>query len=144
RLLLLLCHRLLRIRGLAASGHEGGPRNGCNDRQFQKCDTSSAPGLLTQITNHGQPFPGLHARAFPLPTPTRVSSSICPETPAWSKISRARPPRLPAPTTRRRRRRFRGTLPDRSVVELNGHAVRGIDRAEIGPGNPEAAGVIHP
>src|SRR5262249_51516668 len=34
--------------------------------------------------------------------------------------------------------------PDRSVVELNGHAVRGIDRAKIGPGNPEAAGVIHP
>src|SRR5262244_4127989 len=72
-----------------------------------------------------------------------VSSSICPETPPWSKISRA--PRLPAPPTRRRRRRrFRGALPDRSVVELNGHAVRGIDRAKIGPGNPEAAGVIHP
>src|SRR5215831_3073605 len=92
RLLLLLCRRLLRIRGLAASGHEGGPRNGCDDRQFQKCDTSSAPGLLTQITRHGRPFPGLHARASPLSTPTRVSSSICPETPAWSKISRARPP----------------------------------------------------
>src|SRR5262249_26862980 len=93
-LLLLLCRRLLRIRGLAASGHEGGPRNGCNGRQFQKCDTSSAPGLLTQITSHGRPFPGLRARASPLSTPTRVSSSICPETPAWSKISRARPPRV--------------------------------------------------
>src|SRR5262249_3698237 len=56
----------------------------------------------------------------------------------------ARPPRLPAPTTRRRRRRFQGALPDRSVIELNGHAVRGIDRAEIGPGNPQAARVIHP
>src|SRR5262249_20951822 len=91
RLLLLLCRRLLRIRGLAASGHEGGPRNGCDDRQFQKCDTSSAPGLLTQITRHGRPFPGLRARASPLSTPTRVSGSICPETPAWSKISRAPP-----------------------------------------------------
>ncbi len=68
RLLLLLCRRLLRIRGLAASGHKGGPRNDCNDRQFQKCDTSSAPGLLTQITSHGRPFPGLHARASPLST----------------------------------------------------------------------------
>src|SRR5262245_65819832 len=55
-----------------------------------------------------------------------------------------RPPRLSAPPTRRRRRRFQGALPDRSVVELNGHAVRGIDRAEIGPGNPQAAGVVHP
>src|SRR5262249_39488800 len=98
--LLLLCRRLLRIRGLAASGHEGGPRNGCNDRQFQKCDTSSAPGLLTQITSHGRPFPGLHARTSPLSTPTRVSSSICPEPAAWSKISRAPPPRV----YRRRRR----------------------------------------
>src|SRR5262249_35426798 len=58
-------------------------------------------------------------------------------------VKDSRTPRLPAPT-RRRRRRFRGALPDRSVVELNGHAVRGIDRAKIGPGNPEAAGVIHP
>src|SRR6266446_6907978 len=82
--------------------------------------------------------------ASPLSTPTRVSSSICPEIPARSKISRARPPRLPAPTTRWRRRRFQGALPDRSVVELNGHAVRGIDRAEIGPGNPQATRVIHP
>src|SRR5262249_13860948 len=144
RLLLLLRRRLLRIRGLAASGHEGGPRNDCNDRQFQKCDTSSAPGLLPQITYHGRPFPGLRAPVAPLSTPTHVSGSICPETPAWSKISCARPPRLPAHPTRRRRRRFQGALPDRSVVELNGHAVRGIDRAEIGPGNPEAARVIHP
>src|SRR5437870_3677809 len=75
--------------------------------------------------------------------PTRVSGSICPEIPARSKVSRA-PPRLPAPTTRWRRRRFQGALPDRSVVELNGHAVRGIDRAEIGPGNPQATRVIHP
>src|SRR5215510_2425415 len=144
RLLLLLCRRLLRIRGLAASGHQGGPRNDCNDRQFQKCVTFSAPGLLTQITSHGQPFPGLRAPAAPRSTPTRVSSSICPETPAWSKINRARPPRLPAPPTRRRWRRFQGALPDRSVIELNGHAVRGIDRAEIGPGNPQATRVIHP
>src|SRR5262249_57040932 len=56
----------------------------------------------------------------------------------------ARPPRLPAPPTRRRWRRFQGALPDRSVIELNGHAVRGIDRAEIGPGNPQATRVIHP
>src|SRR5262245_8061950 len=69
--------------------------------------------------------------------------SICPETPASSKIAARAPRVLPAPT-RRRRRRFRGALPDRSVVELNGHAVRGIDRAKIGPGDPEAAGVIHP
>src|SRR6516225_1579996 len=144
RLLLLLCRRLLRIRGLAASGHQGGPRNDRNDRQFQKCDTSSAPGLLTQITSHGRPFPGLRAPAAPRSTPTRVSSSICPETPAWSKINRARPPRLPAPPTRRRWRRFQGALPDRSVIELNAHAVRGIDRAEIGPGNPQATRVIHP
>src|SRR5499427_7405039 len=109
-LLLLLCRRLLRIRGLAASGHEGGPRNGCNGRQFQKCDTSSAPGLLTQITSHGRPFPGLHARASPLSTPTCVFGSICPETPAWSKI--AARPRLPAPTTQR----FRRALPDRPVI----------------------------
>src|SRR5262249_36156377 len=50
---------------------------------------------------------------------------------------------LPA-ATRRRRRRFRRALPDRPVIELNGHAVRGIDRAEIGPGNPKAAGIVHP
>src|SRR5215475_8742341 len=99
RLLLLLCRRLLRIRGLAASGHQGGARNDCNDRQFQKCDTSSAPGLLTQITSHGRPFPGLRAPASPRSTPTRVSSSICPETPARSKISRA-----PPGVYRRRRR----------------------------------------
>jgi len=55
-----------------------------------------------------------------------------------------RAPRLPAPTTQRRRRRFRRALPDRPVIELNGHAVRGIDRAEIGPGNPKAAGIVHP
>src|SRR5262249_3015149 len=48
RLLLLLGSRLLRIRGLAASRHEGRPRNDCNDRQLQRCDTSSA-GLPTQI-----------------------------------------------------------------------------------------------
>src|SRR5262245_25290585 len=60
------------------------------------------------------------------------------------KDSRTRALRLPAPTTRRRRRRFRGALPDRPVVELNNHAIRGIDRAEIGSGNPEATGVIHP
>ena len=63
RLLLLLGPRLLRIRGLAASRHEGRPRNDCNDRQFQKCDTSSA-GLPTQIIRHGWPFPGLHARSL--------------------------------------------------------------------------------
>src|SRR5262245_46826557 len=42
-LLRLLLRRLLRIRGLAAS-YEGSPRNDCNDRQFRKCDASSAPG----------------------------------------------------------------------------------------------------
>src|SRR5262249_52424828 len=36
----------------------------------------SARGLLTQITSHGRPFPGLRAPAAPLSTPTRVSSSI--------------------------------------------------------------------
>src|SRR5262249_38142537 len=51
---------------------------------------------------------------------------------------------LPAPTRWWRRRRLRRALPDRPVIELNGHAVRGIDRAEIGPGNPKAAGIIHP
>src|SRR5262245_33770899 len=51
---------------------------------------------------------------------------------------------LPAPTRRGRRRRFRRARPDRPVIELNGHAIRGIDRAEIGPGNPKATGIVHP
>src|SRR5215510_489917 len=87
-------------------------------------------------------FSGFTHAVFALSTPPRVSSSInMSRNSGVVKDSRA--PRLPAPT-RRRQRRFRGALPDRSIVELNGHAVRGIDRAEIGPGNPEAAGVIHP
>src|SRR5262249_14622882 len=61
--LLLLGPRLLRIRGLAASRHEGRPRNDCNDRQFPKCGTSPA-GLPTQIIRRGWPFPGLHARSL--------------------------------------------------------------------------------
>src|SRR5499427_947343 len=60
------------------------------------------------------------------------------------RLTARAPPRLPAPPTRRRWRRFQGALPDRSVIELNGHAVRRIDRAEIGPGNPQATRVIHP
>src|SRR5262249_43918558 len=98
----LLLRRLLRIRGLAASRHKGSPGNRCNERQFRKYDASSALGLLTQITSHGQPFPGSHARASSLSTPTYVFGSICPETRAWSKISRARP------RVYRRRRRSGG------------------------------------
>src|SRR5262249_6839410 len=138
--LLLLGPRLLRIRGLAASRHEGRPRNDCNDRQFQKCDTSTA-GLPTQIIRHGWPFPGLHARSLLFQRRRGSPVQYVPKLRRGQRRPHA--PRLPAPT-RRRRRRFRGALPDRSVVELNGHAVRGIDRAKIGPGNPEAAGVIHP
>src|SRR5262249_3642489 len=55
---LLLRRALLRIRGLAASRYERSPRNDCNDRQFRKCDASSALGLLTQITVHRWPFSG--------------------------------------------------------------------------------------
>src|SRR5262249_12587771 len=33
----------LRIRGLATSRREGSPGKDCNDRQFRKCDASSAP-----------------------------------------------------------------------------------------------------
>src|SRR5262249_29150037 len=51
---------------------------------------------------------------------------------------------LPAPTRRGRRRCFRRALPDRPVIELNGPALPGIDCAEIGPGNPKAAGIIPP
>src|SRR5215472_12982315 len=61
RRLLLLRRRLLRIRGLAASRREGSPGNDGNDRQFRKCDASSAPELLTTIISHGWPFPGLRA-----------------------------------------------------------------------------------
>src|SRR5262245_12318413 len=87
---LLLRRALLRIRGLAASRYERSPRNDCNDRQFRKCDASSALGLLTQITVHRWPFPGSHAWASPLSRPTRVAGSICPETSEWSKDSRPR------------------------------------------------------
>src|SRR6516165_8725385 len=59
-LLLLLC--LLRIRGLAASRHEGSSGNDGNDRQFRKWDRSSAPGLLTPITAHAWPFSGFYTR----------------------------------------------------------------------------------
>ncbi len=56
-----------------------------------------------------------------------------------------------SPQSHRRRRRGGGArrqlgcpLPDRSVVELDGHAIRGVDRAEICPGDPDAARVVHP
>jgi len=55
---LLLRRGLLRIRGLAASRREGSPGNDGNDRQFRKCDASSALGLLTPITAHAWPFSG--------------------------------------------------------------------------------------
>src|SRR5437660_6564419 len=77
--LLLRC--LLRIRGLAASRHEGSPGNDGNDRQFRKCDRSSAPGLLTPITAHAWPFSGFYTRASVPSTPTHIAGSICPETP---------------------------------------------------------------
>src|ERR1700758_2723518 len=54
----LLLRGLLRIRGLAASRREGSPGNDGHDRQFRKCDASSAPGLLTPITAHAWPFFG--------------------------------------------------------------------------------------
>src|SRR5215469_5796052 len=84
-LLLLLC--LLRIRGLAASRREGSRGNDCNDRQFRKCDTSSVLGLLTPITAHAWPFPGVRRGLLPLSAPTYVSPSICPETAASSKMA---------------------------------------------------------
>src|SRR6516225_12265533 len=55
---LLLRRGLLRIRGLTASRREGSPGNDGNDRQFRKCDASSAHGLLTPITAHASPFSG--------------------------------------------------------------------------------------
>src|SRR5262252_7537557 len=64
----LLLRRLLRIRGLAASRRQGSPGNDGNDRQFRKCDASSAPGLLTPITAHAWPFFRVYTRASVLST----------------------------------------------------------------------------
>src|SRR4029077_11243385 len=48
------------------------------------------------------------------------------------------------PAGRRARRHLGCPLPGRSVVELDGHPIRGIDRAHICPGDPDAARVVHP
>src|SRR5262249_32126878 len=42
---------------------------------------------------------------------------------------------LSTATAERSRRRLRHSLPDCSVVELDGHTIRGINRAEIGSGD---------
>src|SRR5262245_35203217 len=52
--------------------------------------------------------------------------------------------RVSAATPRRCRRLFRRPLPDRPVVELDGHAVGRIDRAHVRPGNPDPARIVEP
>src|SRR6266704_1783726 len=53
RLLLLLCRRLLRIRGLAASGNEGRARDGSDKCPFSKRNASGGLRLSRRITVHG-------------------------------------------------------------------------------------------
>src|SRR5215467_10437010 len=53
RRLLLLRRRLLRIRGLAASGHEGRARDDSDKCPFRKCNASGGFRLLRRITVHG-------------------------------------------------------------------------------------------
>src|SRR5262249_27873050 len=129
--------------GWMQAGRRGAPAMGATSASLRSAIRPARLGCRRKSSVMADlAFSGFTHAVFALSTPPRVSSSInMSRNSGVVKDSRA--PRLPAPT-RRRQRRFRGALPDRSVVELNGHTVRGIDRAEIGPGNPEAAGVIHP
>src|SRR4029077_18489909 len=47
-------------------------------------------------------------------------------------------------TDAHRRRQGRGALPQRSAIELEHHAVGGIDRALVLSVDPDAARIVHP
>src|SRR5215470_7745336 len=83
----LLLRRLLRIRGLAASRHQGSPSDDdCNDRQFRKCDASSVLGLLTPIISHGWPFPGFTRGPLYLQRPRASPVQYVPKRPNGQKM----------------------------------------------------------
>ena len=67
---------------------------------------------------------------------------VCDDPRAW--FLRLRNPFRAPLASKRWRRRLRNSLPDGSAVELDRHAVGGVNGPLVGPVDPNAPGVVHP